>query len=310
MNVMKDISDYIPVKNSQISFYKTLPLYCFSDNGEAVLYKKKGNLLPKSRRNDSLHPPLFIHKNEKKIAFELLQKELNIELASKISSKGLKPMKKILCQIVEEALSGPIEEGVETLPETLEILFSGYSKNMKLLESLVKISVNAPVTVEHSVNILALTVQYCFTNAFSKDEIEKMCICAVLHDIGCTRIEREILESRDKLTNQQFAIYKTHTLKGYRIIKSFSGYSPVVAEVARDHHERLDGSGYPSNRSKISFESQLIALIDSYEQMTYRSKTFRKALPAYGTLQIIKDDVIKGKYDKKLFANFCSCLTR
>ena len=60
----------------------------------------------------------------------------------------------------------------------------------------------------------------------------------------------------------------------------------------------------------LSFEAQVIGLIDSYEPLKYRDKIFRKALRPYDALQIIKQDVLQGKYNKKVFIDLCSCLIK
>ncbi|MCK5100598.1 MAG: diguanylate cyclase, partial [Desulfobacteraceae bacterium] len=75
-------------------------------------------------------------------------------------------------------------------------------------------------------------------------------------------------------------------------------------------HECLDGSGYPNGIKNISFEAQVIGLIDSYEPLKYRDKKFRKALNPYDALQIIRKDVIQGKYNKQVFIDLCSCLIK
>jgi type II secretory ATPase GspE/PulE/Tfp pilus assembly ATPase PilB-like protein len=60
----------------------------------------------------------------------------------------------------------------------------------------------------------------------------------------------------------------------------------------------------------ISFEAQVIGLIDSYEPLKYSDKLFRKALKPYDALQIIKEDVLKGRYNKQIFIDLCSCLIK
>ena len=303
--------EYIPIKKSQVTYFRKIPLYYFSKDGEPLLYKQGGVPLDSSKSQSGKYPELFFHKSDKKEASKELHQTLNISLASAISSKGIAAMKDLMGEIVEEALKDPFDFPLDKLPETLDLLFNGYSENKSLLGSLTLISSASSFLVEHTVNILSLTMQYCFFHDFAESDIKKLGACAILHDIGLSDINQEILDANDKekLTDPQFEQFKTHTLKGYKYIRSRSTFEKEIAQVALEHHEKLDGSGYPRGRTNISEEAQLIGLIDSYEYLAYRDKKFRQAQKPFGSLQILKKDVMAGKYNKEMFINLCSCLT-
>lgn len=304
------MADLIPIKKSQIKYYNKFPLYYISKNGEALLYKKADKKLNKALLERNQYPQFFIRKEDKSAVVEKLQGVLNIKLASAISSKGLHAIKKSLCDIVEEALSGPLETTLASLPETIEILFYGAKKNSDLLDALTAINNKSSKVVEHSVNVLALTAQYCFFKKYSEDQIKTFCLCALLHDVGTSKIDKKIIETKEKLSDKEYSIYKTHTIKGCREIELYPTFDKSVGITVLEHHERLDGSGYPHGTKQISFEGQLIGLIDSYEALKYQEKTFRKALNPYDALQIIKTDVVAGKYNKTIFIDLCSCLIK
>lgn len=301
--------DLIEIKKSQIRFCKNFPIYYMSQEGEPVLYKSTGEAPDAEKRERNLHAHLFIQKKDKDAIIEILMSAMNKKLAKAISEKGLHAIKQSLCQIVEEALNRPVEAHMKALPETIDILFGNAKKNPELLKALTSINNNSPKVIEHSVNVLALTIQYCFFKKFSENEIKNFGLCALLHDIGTSHLNKEIVESDLKLSDEEFSQLKRHTTKGYKDIKSASFFDTSVALTALEHHELLDGSGYPRGTKNISFEAQVIGLIDSYEPLKYRNKTFRKALKPYEALQIIKDDVRQEKYNKKVFIDLCSCLT-
>ncbi len=303
--------EYIPIKRSQVTYFQKIPLYYFSKDGEPLLYKKEGVPLDSLKIESGKYPELFFHKSDKKDASEELHKTIQISLVSAIASQGITTIKSLMGEIVEEALKDPFEYPVDKLPETLDLLFKGYSKNKSLLGSLTLISGASSFLVEHTVNVLSLTMNYCFSQGFTKSEIEKLGVCAILHDIGMTDIEQEVLDANEvkKLTDLQFEQFKTHTLKGYKYIKSRSNFEKEIAEVALEHHEKLDGSGYPRGKTSFSEKGQLIGLIDSYEYLAYHDKKFRKAQKPFGSLQILKKDVMEGKYSRDMFINLCSCLT-
>ena len=219
-------------------------------------------------------------------------------------------MKTILCDIVEEALTNPSNSSLDSLPETLEILFRGYSEDRALLDNLTRISNHSPMIVNHTVNILSITMQYCFFHNLSESYTKRLGICALLHDIGSMEIEQDIIEADYRLTDKEFQRFKTHTARGYRIIRSKTNFDMDVALVALEHHEKLDGTGYPKGKTKISEASQLIGLIDSYEPLTYKKTKFRQPQKPFNSLQILKKEVMEGKYNKKMFINLCSALVR
>jgi putative nucleotidyltransferase with HDIG domain len=300
----------IPIKKSHIRFCNSFQLYYISENEEPVLYKKAGDPLRKEAFKNNQYSRLFIRKKDEEAVAKTMQTALNIELARAVSSKGILAIKRSLCTIVEEALSGPLETSLSALPETLEILFYGIKRKSDLLNALVAINNKSPKTIEHSVNVMAIAAQYCFFKDYSEEKLKTFCLAALLHDIGTCKVDKKIIESRERLTDKEYSAYKKHTVKGCDILKSYPSFDKSVSITALEHHERLDGSGYPHGVEQISFEGQAIGLIDSYEALKYQEKTFRQALKPYDALQIIKKDVVLEKYNKKIFMNLCSCLIK
>jgi HD-GYP domain-containing protein (c-di-GMP phosphodiesterase class II) len=103
---------------------------------------------------------------------------------------------------------------------------------------------------------------------------------------------------------------KGHTGIGERLIREINRLGEDIALAALQHHEKLDGSGYPKGLQKqaISFGGQLIGIIDCYEALTNEERPYRRALEPLETLELIKRDVEAGKYDRRLFEKFCYSL--
>lgn len=302
--------DLVPIKISHITYYNNFSLYYISKNGDPLLYKKPEKKLDKKMLDRNQYPQFYIKKDDEIQVVQALQKVLNIQLAKTISSKGLKAVRESVCHIVEEALSNPLDASLPTLPETIEIILMGAKKNSGLLESLASINKTSSKIVDHTVNVLSITAQYCFFKDYDDDRVKTMSLAALLHDVGLSKIEKELVETSDKLTDKEFAVYKTHPKKGFNDIRKHPDFDEVIARTALEHHERLDGQGYPGNITDICFEAQVVGLIDSYEALKYQEKSFRQSLTPYDALQIIKDDVVKGKYNKEVFVDLCSCLIK
>ena len=101
---------------------------------------------------------------------------------------------------------------------------------------------------------------------------------------------------------------KRHPKIGEYIIKIKSGIGGSIARGAIEHHEKLDGSGYPKGVQHISFVGQLLGIIDCYEALTNEERPYRRAKSPLDTLKLIKTDVEAGKFDRKIFEKFCYSL--
>ncbi|MCG8551256.1 MAG: HD domain-containing protein [Desulfobacterales bacterium] len=301
--------DFIPVKKSQISLFKNFPLFYFSKENEPLLYKKEGELLKEARIKDKQFPDLFIRTSDRENASHALYKTMNAHLEETVFSHGLVPIRQALHALVQEALEGPLNVSGKMLPETIDILFQGYSQNKILVESLAKLSSTSDKLVEHTVNILSLTMQFCTFHHFTQAKAKVLGVSAILHDIGCIQLPPELHNTKTQLSDTQFKEFQTHTTKGYHTIIASGCFTPEIATVALAHHERRDGSGYPNGRTDIPEDAQLIGLINSYEPLAYRG-TSRHEDPQkpFDSLQILKNEVIEGKFSRQLFVNFCSCL--
>jgi HD-GYP domain-containing protein (c-di-GMP phosphodiesterase class II) len=301
---------YIAVKPSQVHLIEKTPFYYRTKEGTFSLYKEGGLRLGRERLEEKKHPDLFIAAKDKDVALAELSSTLNMELAVAIASKGLKEIKNALGRIVEEALTPHPAKMLDALPDTVGILVEGFSDDPKSVAYLARMAGNSSLVIEHTVNVTALTLQYCFFHRLDEKKSRQLLLCSLLHDVGTSGIDKSILEAHRKLTDEEFKIYTGHSVLGHDLILSETDFDVSVATVALEHHERIDGSGYPHGTAKITADSRLIGIIDCYEPLTYRDKNFRKAKKPYDSLSLIKEEVKAGRFDKETFKNFTSCLIK
>lgn len=128
----------------------------------------------------------------------------------------------------------------------------------------------------HSERVTAISV--VLAESMGYDEIEFIEEAALLHDIGKIGIPEGILNKPGRLTDEEFKIIKTHPEKGERIL-STSSKLLRVAKIVRQHHERVDGNGYPDrlNGEEIELEARIIAVADAFDAMTSH-RPYRKAM--------------------------------
>ena len=300
--------NYIAIRNSQINYYKNVGLF-YVENGSFVLYKPPGKLMADLRLAEERHPTeLYIRRKDRMEAIKELQAGFNRHISKSIKKGNVVAVKSTLCHLVEETLMEPRSGTLQVLPETVDMLVSGYSQNPEVVKTLASISFKDYSTVIHSVNVMALTIGFCFYSKKSIKETKRLGLSALLHDVGKTEIPDNILKAPRKLTDKEFKVMKRHPKIGEFIIKVKSGIDKGIARGACEHHEKLDGSGYPKGTRQISSVGQVLGIIDCYEALTNEDRPYRRALSPLDALKVIKTDVEAGKFNRKIFEKFCYSL--
>ncbi len=136
-----------------------------------------------------------------------------------------------------------------------------------------------PYTAGHQHRVCQLTIRIAQEMKLPEDKIEGIRIASLIHDIGKIGLPSEILSKPTKLADIEFSLIKGHSQIGYDILKSID-FSYPVAQIVLQHHERLDGSGYPNNLrgNKIILEARILGVADVVEAMS----SFRPYRPALG----------------------------
>lgn len=299
---------YIPIRKSQINYYKDVPLYYKSGNERFAMYKPEGIALTHRRLIEERHPLLYIRQEDRIRVLKELHRGFHRKLEKNIRAGKTAEVKKILCELVDETLSEPRSGSLRALPETVERLVHEYSSQPEILKTIAAISMKDYTTVIHSVNVMALTLGFCFHSQLPLDEIKRIGLGALLHDVGKTEIPTDILKSERKLTSDEFNMMKLHTSIGRFIIRENRIVEDAVGLGALEHHERIDGSGYPRGVSNISFVGQLLSIIDCYEALTNEDRPYRRALTPFESLKLLKAETESGKFNMKIFKMFCYSL--
>jgi HD-GYP domain-containing protein (c-di-GMP phosphodiesterase class II) len=300
--------NYIRVRNSQINYYREVALFYQVGNDFFGLYKPAGTSLSEMRINQQRHPPLYILEADRIAGIREIQREFNKHIAESIKTGNAFKVKATLCDLVEETLSEPRSGTLQALPQTVDSLIAGYSEHPEIMKTFASISFKDYTTVIHSVNVMALTLGFCFYSNFPIQKTKKLGLSALLHDVGKTEIPSEILEAPRRLSDDEFKIMKSHPSIGYDIIRQKNKIGGDVALGALEHHEKLDGSGYPKGSRIISYVGQLLGIIDCYEALTNEDRPYRRARQPLETLKFIKDDVENSKFNRDIFEKFCYSL--
>lgn len=143
-------------------------------------------------------------------------------------------------------------------------------RNQDALLSLCRIKQKDNYTFLHSVSIGALMMSFARAVNLSPEEMRLVGIGGMLHDIGKMKVPDEILNKPGKLTDEEFDIMRSHVVHSRDILSNTPGIAQASLDVAAQHHERFDGSGYPLKLkgSEMSIYGQMASIVDVYDAIT------------------------------------------
>jgi HD superfamily phosphohydrolase YqeK len=185
--------------------------------------------------------------------------------------------------------------GLEEVYKELDRAYEELEQNVReQLAMMVKaIEARDPYTSGHSRRVCGLSSAIARDLGLPADEVEQIENAALLHDVG--KIHEEfapLLQKEGKLTDEEWAIMKTHSIKSAELVSLFSRFQGYVVECVRYHHERWDGRGYPDGISgeRIPLGARIITIADTIDAMT-TNRPYRDALP----LEAVLAELHKGR---------------
>ncbi|UKS29364.1 HD domain-containing protein [Paenibacillus sp. HWE-109] len=182
------------------------------------------------------------------------------------------------------------------------------TKKRNLFSLLEQLRSHEDFRYKHSLAVAIVAIKLGKWLHLPEAELELLSLAASLFDIGSVKLPSTMLDSNGRYQAHEKDIVKQHTIFGYEILMN-SDVNPRVALAALQHHERIDGSGYPSGLigNEIDPISQIIAVADVYVAMI-SERPHRKALPFHEVIQTLQNDVFQGKFDSKIGLTFLNML--
>jgi len=217
--------------------------------------------------------------------------EWNIKLEEKVRLRTLELIK--LNEDLKQDMTKR-KKAEERLKKTMNATIETMSKMIEAKD---------PYTSGHQHRVCQLAVPLAQELGLPEDKIEGIRIASLIHDIGKIGLPAEILSNPSKLNDIEFGLIKNHSQIGYDILKSID-FSYPVAQTVLQHHERLNGSGYPNNLKgdKILLEAKIIGVADVVEAMS----SHRPYRPSLGIDKAL-EEIIQNRgtlYDPEV-ANAC-----
>jgi PAS domain S-box-containing protein/putative nucleotidyltransferase with HDIG domain len=226
--------------------------------------------------------------------FHIKQKDANGKIfATEINGAPVRKGGKII------AVEGVMRDITERKQAEEEAQYSA-KKMIKAMEDTIQamamiVEMRDPYTAGHQRRVTQLACAIAKEIGIPEDGITGLRLAGLIHDVGKVRVPAEILTNPNGLSEVEFAIIKTHPLVGYEILKTIDLPWPI-AQIVYQHHERINGSGYPRGIAgeDIILEARVLAVADVIEAIA----SHRPYRPALG-IEVALDEISKGR--KKLY---------
>lgn len=181
-----------------------------------------------------------------------------------------------------------IEEASKSLITLIRRLLTEIKSDQKLLTLLTDVFIYDNYIFSHSLNVTLYSLSIGQKLKLAPRNLEILGLGAMLHDVGKLKVNPEIIMKPGKLTEEEFEEVKHHSEYGFKILKEVQTLSLLTAHCAYQHHERMDGSGYPRGITgdNIHLFGKIIGVADVFDAVT-SNRVYRKAMLPHEGLEIL-----------------------
>lgn len=226
-----------------------------------------------------------------------LEKEM--EIAKKLHGKT----KEAVVSMFSDVRMGKAVE-LEEATSMVDEIHQSMERNRNAMISLIRLKSADEYTYLHSVAVCVLMIAVGKQLGLTEAELRLAGIAGLLHDIGKMAIPSEVLDKPGKLTDEEFAIVKSHPRRGWEILKSCHNVYDTSLDVCLHHHERVDGKGYPEKISgdALTLFARMGAVCDVYDAIS-SDRCYKKAWPPAELIQKMAS-WREGHFDERVFQAF------
>lgn len=169
---------------------------------------------------------------------------------------------------------------VRSVDDMVKGFIKGFRQEINPLSLLATLKSVNEYTFTHVTNVCILTMSQAENLGFSGEQLHAIGIAALLHDVGKIFVPDEILSKQGMLTPEERKVIESHPVKGARYLMGLEGIPKLAILAALEHHQKFDGSGYPSIKGgwTPNITSQLITIADVFDAMRSR-RAYQQAFP-------------------------------
>lgn len=231
--------------------------------------------------------------------------DAELAVAKKIQSEGLALVESVMTN-VKYGQAVDVNSTKELAGNVIESLLN----NQNALLCLTQLRTKDKYLVEHSFNVSIFMGILAVSLNIMGDELNDLVTGALLHDVGKIKVSDGILNKPGKLTSEEWREMQMHVTFGEQYLRDVPGLSKEIIDICAQHHERLDGSGYPRKltASEIPLHSRMAAVVDVYDAITADRVYHQGMAPAIALKKMVEwsDEI---HLDKDLVYQFIRCLS-
>ncbi len=199
-------------------------------------------------------------------------------------------------------------EKIRQIGGLVKELADSVTRNPDALLWLTRLKTTDRYTYDHAVDVSVHLMIFGRFLSFAADMVEKIGLAGMLQDIGKVDIPKDILNKPDHLTEEEYCLVQSHVASSLEMLARQAEFDEEMLEIVAGHHERYDGSGYPSRLQgeKISLYAELAGMLDAYCAMT-RNRSYNPAVSHQRALEALIGS--RGvKFREALVDQFIQCM--
>jgi len=185
------------------------------------------------------------------------------------AKRVFKESKEIIGKVLQQVYQGqPLE--IEPINEIADELVESLLSNSDAIHSLSALRTKDAYLLEHSLNVGVMLVSFGRSLGFDRNMLKKLMIGGIIHDIGKTQVDIDVLNKPARLSEEEFKHMQQHQVLSRPLLDAMPNLSPISRDISSMHHEKLDGTGYPDGLSgeQISLVGRIGSIVDIYDALT------------------------------------------
>lgn len=307
----------IPLVSIKPESYVPFNVFRKARNNYALILEE-GDIFPKNLPSliSSQHgnqQSVYVHEEDKRKYYSYLENFLrDITQDKKVSLKDKSTFlydvsANTINSLFERPESREIVEHTKTLVTNIIDVILTHDDSVK---NMMEIGSHDYYTYTHSVDVAVFSIGFANHLNYSYQNISDIGYAAMMHDIGKSRIPIDIINKKERLSEEEFKIMKNHPIYSYEILQNHGEINDDILKAVRNHHEKASGNGYPDKliAPRTHEFAKVIAIVDIFSALTTR-RSYKLALTSFNALQLIKNDMISD-IDKNLFLEFIKFMAK
>ena len=213
--------------------------------------------------------------------------------------------------VINDLLNGElsakkIDQASDIVSDTVGLILS----DKTTIKAMLKVTSHDYYTYTHSVNVSTYALGFGEYLNLSEENLKVIGMAGVMHDVGKRKIPSEIINKNGKLTNEEFYLMKSHPTFGVEILKELGETNQLLLDIVEQHHEKIDGSGYPKGLKKndIHIIAQIMSIADIFDALTTK-RSYKDAMKSFEAFNIMHNHM-KKELNPKLLRKFMDFMSK